>query len=100
MFCAPHRDSAFLTRQTSTRLKNHGLCDGGKFPAIRYHCFMREVTASAIMLVCRLPSEVFEAFADPDIMTKFWFPRASGKLETGREIKWYAATGRVITKGL
>lgn len=31
----------------------------------------------------------YEAFADPSQMTRFWFPRASGRMETGAEISWY-----------
>jgi uncharacterized protein YndB with AHSA1/START domain len=53
---------------------------------------MSEVIAKAQILIHRSASEVFEAFADPDTMTKFWFPRASGRLETGKEVKWYVGT--------
>ena len=54
---------------------------------------MNEITANARMIIHRPAAEVFEAFVDPDIMTKFWFPRASGRLEEGREVKWYVGTG-------
>ena len=53
---------------------------------------MSEITAKAQMLIRRPASEVFEAFANPDTMTKFWFPRATGRLETGKEVKWYVGT--------
>lgn len=53
---------------------------------------MKEMTANAQMIIRRPASEVFEAFADPAIMTKFWFPRASGRLEEGREVKWFVGT--------
>jgi uncharacterized protein YndB with AHSA1/START domain len=33
-------------------------------------------------------SEVFEAFIDPEITTKFWFSKSSGKLEEGKSIDW------------
>ncbi len=54
---------------------------------------MSEITANARILIRRPASEVFEAFADPKVMTKYWFPRASGRLETGKEVKWYVGTG-------
>lgn len=33
-------------------------------------------------------SEVFNAFIDPAITTKFWFTKSSGKLEAGRNVVW------------
>ena len=54
---------------------------------------MQNITATAQMIIHRPVSEVFEAFADPDKMTSFWFPRASGKLEAGKEVTWYVGTG-------
>jgi len=53
---------------------------------------MTEITANAQMIIHRPVSEVFEAFADPDTMTKFWFPKASGRLDEGNEVKWYVGT--------
>jgi uncharacterized protein YndB with AHSA1/START domain len=32
---------------------------------------------------------VFEAFVDPEITTKFWFTRSSGRLEVGKQVQWY-----------
>jgi uncharacterized protein YndB with AHSA1/START domain len=43
---------------------------------------------TAEMLIRRPVSEVFEAFIDPEITTKFWFTKSSGKLEEGRHIRW------------
>ena len=40
------------------------------------------------MLIRRPVAEVFEAFVDPDITTKFWFTRGSGRLEAGKRIQW------------
>lgn len=40
------------------------------------------------MLIRRPAAEVFEAFADPAITTKFWFTHSTGRLETGREVRW------------
>lgn len=40
------------------------------------------------MLLRKPISEVFEAFIDPEITTKFWFSKSSGKLEEGKSIDW------------
>lgn len=44
------------------------------------------------MLIRRPAPEVYEAFADPDMMTRFWFPKATGRLETGEELSWFVGT--------
>jgi uncharacterized protein YndB with AHSA1/START domain len=31
---------------------------------------------------------VFEAFINPDITTKFWFTKSSGRLEPGQQVQW------------
>lgn len=43
---------------------------------------------TAQMLIHRPVNEVFEAFIDPEITTKFWFTNSSGRLEPGKEIRW------------
>jgi len=40
------------------------------------------------MLIRRPAAEVFEAFVDPTITTKFWFTRSSGRLEAGKQVHW------------
>jgi uncharacterized protein YndB with AHSA1/START domain len=40
------------------------------------------------MLIRRPAADVFEAFVDPDITTKFWFTRGSGRLEAGKQVQW------------
>src|SRR5262245_39199456 len=40
------------------------------------------------MLIRRPADEVFTAFVDPDITTKFWFTKSSGKLEVGKPVDW------------
>ena len=40
------------------------------------------------MLIRRPVAEVFEAFVDPAITTKFWFTKSSGRLEPGKKIRW------------
>jgi len=42
----------------------------------------------AEMLIRRPAEEVFEAFVDPDITTKFWFTKSSGRLEPGKRVRW------------
>ena len=39
---------------------------------------------TAQMLVRRPVGEVFEAFVNPEITTRFWFTKSSGPLEPGR----------------
>ena len=40
------------------------------------------------MLIRRPVEDVFEAFISPEITTKFWFTKSSGRLEAGRQIQW------------
>jgi len=40
------------------------------------------------MLIRKPVEEVFEAFIDPAITTKFWFTKSDGKLEKGKRIRW------------
>lgn len=40
------------------------------------------------MLVRRPVAEVFEAFINPEITTRFWFTRSSGRLEPGKQVQW------------
>ena len=44
--------------------------------------------AKAEMLVRKPVAEVFEAFVNPEITTKFWFTKSSGRLEAGKHITW------------
>lgn len=45
--------------------------------------------ARATMLIRRPVAEVFNAFVDPAVTTKFWFSRASGPLAPGATVTWY-----------
>ena len=45
-------------------------------------------TVQTQMLVRRPIDEVFNAFVDPTITTRFWFTRSSGKLEPGVKVTW------------
>jgi uncharacterized protein YndB with AHSA1/START domain len=40
------------------------------------------------MLARRSVAEVFEAFVNPDLTTKFWFTKSSGRLEVGKQVEW------------
>ncbi|WP_284240838.1 SRPBCC family protein [Paenibacillus glycanilyticus] len=40
------------------------------------------------MMIRRPASEVYEAFIDPAITTKFWFTQGSGRLEAGKQAEW------------
>ena len=40
------------------------------------------------MLIRRPVADVFEAFVNPDITTKFWFTKSSGRLEAGKQVQW------------
>ena len=44
--------------------------------------------AKAEMLVRKPVAEVFEAFVDPAVTSKFWFTRGSGRLEPGKRVQW------------
>lgn len=54
------------------------------------------------MLIRRPIAEVFRAFIDPEITTKFWFTKSSGPLETGKQVIWewemYGAANVVTVK--
>jgi len=44
--------------------------------------------AKGEMLIRRPISEVYEAFVNPEITTKFWFTKSSGRLEEGKWVEW------------
>ncbi len=41
------------------------------------------------MLIRSPVQEVFRAFVDPEVTSKFWFTRGSGILRQGISVKWY-----------
>jgi uncharacterized protein YndB with AHSA1/START domain len=48
-----------------------------------------EVSIAKVEMLIRRPvEEVFEAFIDPTITTKFWFTKSNGKLELGKRVRW------------
>jgi len=44
--------------------------------------------ARAEMLIRRPVAQVFQAFVDPAVTSKFWFTGGSDKLEAGKTVKW------------
>jgi len=44
--------------------------------------------AQAEMAIRKPIDQVFAAFIDPEITTKFWFTKSSGKLEAGNTVHW------------
>jgi len=49
----------------------------------------RAPVARTHMLIRRPVAEVFEAFVDPAITSRFWFTRGSGRLVPGAAVTWH-----------
>ncbi len=64
----------------------------------------KDIQAKAEMLIRRPVAEVFQAFIDPEITTKFWFTKSSGKLEVGKEVLWewemFGVSTKVLVKAI
>ncbi len=62
------------------------------------------IEAKAELLIRRPVAEVFEAFVNPEITTKFWFTRSSGRLEAGQQVRWdwdmFDASAQVNVKSI
>ena len=60
--------------------------------------------AKAEMLIHRPVAEVFNAFVDSEVTTKFWFTKSSGRMEEGRQVTWewemYQVSTPVTVKAL
>jgi uncharacterized protein YndB with AHSA1/START domain len=56
------------------------------------------------MLIRRPAADVFEAFVNPDITTKFWFTKSSGRLDVGKQVEWewemYSISIKVTAKAI
>ncbi|MGW0197568.1 SRPBCC family protein [Nonomuraea sp. NPDC003201] len=54
------------------------------------------------MLIRRPPAEVFEAFADPEVTTRFWFTKSTGRMTPGARLQWtwemYGVSTNVLVK--
>jgi uncharacterized protein YndB with AHSA1/START domain len=44
--------------------------------------------AKTAMLIRKPVAKVFDAFINPEITTKFWFTKSSGRVEVGKPVKW------------
>jgi uncharacterized protein YndB with AHSA1/START domain len=55
---------------------------------VKSHELTHTPVAKAEMLIRKPVAEVFEAFIDPAITSKFWFTKGSGRLEPGKQIRW------------
>ena len=49
---------------------------------------MAELVARAKMLIRRPAMEVFNAFVQPDLITKFWLKGTTGPLGQGAQVEW------------
>ena len=47
------------------------------------------IAANIELLIRRPVAQVFDAFVNPDVITKFWFNRTSGPLEANGSVNWY-----------
>ncbi|MGI2326826.1 SRPBCC family protein [Planococcus sp. YIM B11945] len=60
---------------------------------------INEPIVTSEMLIRKPLAEVFEAFINPDITTKFWFTKSSGRMQTGKLLTWewqmYGASAEV-----
>ncbi|HEX8036405.1 MAG TPA: SRPBCC family protein [Ktedonobacterales bacterium] len=60
--------------------------------------------AKAQMLIRRPVADVFAAFVDPAITSKFWFTHGSSRLEAGKQVQWdwemYDASIQVNVKAI
>ncbi len=56
------------------------------------------------MLIRRPAREVFNAFVDPDVTTRFWFTKSSGPLQVGETVRWdwemYGVSAQVLVKAI
>ncbi len=53
-----------------------------------YHPFKARPTAKTGMLIRKPIAQVFDAFINPDVTTRFWFTRSPGRLEAGKTCEW------------
>jgi uncharacterized protein YndB with AHSA1/START domain len=62
----------------------------------------RVPVAKTGMLIRKPIADVFDAFVNPDVTTKFWFTKSSGRLDVGKQVKWewemYDASTHVTVK--
>lgn len=63
-----------------------------------------EPVVRAEMMIRRPVAEVFEAFIDPAVTSKFWFTRGDSRLEQGKTVHWYwdmfGVSAEVVVKSI
>ena len=61
-------------------------------------------TAEAGMMIRKPVAMVYQAFIDPEITTKFWFTKSSGRLDQNKTVSWtwemYNVSAEVIVVSL
>ncbi|MFC4098885.1 SRPBCC family protein [Paenibacillus xanthanilyticus] len=66
--------------------------------------FNSDLVVKAEMLIRKPASQVYEAFVDPAVTTKFWFTKSSGRLESGQHATWewemYGVADRIYVEAL
>lgn len=64
--------------------------------------FKKKPTVECQMMIRKPVAEVFEAFIDPGITSRFWFTGSSGKLEKGKTVNWewkmYNVSSEVVVR--
>lgn len=64
----------------------------------------KKPVATAGMLFRRPVKDVYEAFVDPAVTTRFWFSKSSGRLDEGKPVNWewemYGVSTRVEVKAI
>jgi uncharacterized protein YndB with AHSA1/START domain len=62
------------------------------------------IQAKTAMLIRKPVAEVFEAFINPEVTSKFWFTSGSGRLEAGKQVQWdwemYNVSAQVNVKAI
>ena len=66
---------------------------------------LKQMSVMKTGMLIRAPvADVFEAFVNPDITTKFWFTKSTGRLEAGKQVQWdwemYGMSIPVIVKAV
>jgi uncharacterized protein YndB with AHSA1/START domain len=53
---------------------------------------IKTITAKAKIRIHKNPSEIFAAFTDTNLMSKFWFTRRDKGLEAGKVVSWFISS--------
>src|SRR5512146_543129 len=67
------------------------------------HYQLTQAPVARVEMLIRKPvADVFEAFIDPAVTTRFWFTKSSGRLSPGKRVRWewemYGAFADVTVK--